>query len=70
MERAIRLAQLADEMQGPVLVVLDGDDCPAELGPALKLRARTAAQHCGVSIVIPKYEFETCREIERLVVVT
>ena len=60
LERAIRLAQLANEMRGPVLVVLDADDdCPAELGPSLKLRALPVAQHCGVSIVIPKYEFET-----------
>ena len=60
LERAIRLAQFANEMGGPVLVVLDADDdCPAELGPRLKLRALPIAQHCGVSIVIPKYEFET-----------
>jgi hypothetical protein len=60
LERAIRLAQFANEMQGPVLVVLDADDdCPAELGPILKLRAVPVAQHCAVSIVIPKYEFET-----------
>jgi|SRR5579871_197475 len=60
LERAIRLAQLANEMEGPVLVVLDADDdCPAELGRSLTLRALPIAQDCGVSIVIPKYEFET-----------
>jgi hypothetical protein len=45
-------------MQGPILVVLDADeDCPAVLGPSLKSRA-LAITH-DVSIVIPKYEFET-----------
>ena len=60
LERAIRLARIANGMDGPVLVVLDADDdCPAELGPSLKRRARAVAQDCGLSIVIPKYEFET-----------
>ncbi len=59
LERAIRLAQHLNEM-GPVLVVLDADDdCPAELGPSLKLRSLPFAQRGGVSIVIPKCEFET-----------
>jgi hypothetical protein len=56
----VRLAQLANERQGPVIVLLDADDdCPAELGPALKSRALAVARDCGVSIVIPKFEFET-----------
>lgn len=59
LERAIRLAQTANQAQGPVLVVLDADeDCPAKLGPSLKSRALGIAQPHGVSIVIPKYEFE------------
>jgi len=46
--------------QGPILVVLDADDdCPAELGPKLNKRAGALALSSDVSVVIPKYEFET-----------
>ena len=59
-ERAIGLARITKHAQGPVLVVLDSDeDCPALLGPNLKSRAGAIASLHGVSIVIPKYEFET-----------
>lgn len=58
LERAIRLARLTNE-EGPVLVVVDGDDdCPAVLGPVLKARAHAIVSATGVSIVIPKHEFE------------
>jgi hypothetical protein len=60
LERAIRLAQIAIDRNGPVFVVLDADeDAPCELGPSLKARALMIAQANGLSIVIPKYEFET-----------
>jgi hypothetical protein len=60
LERAIRLALVTNHAHGPVLVVLDADeDCPATLGPSLKSRSLTVTQAHGVSIVIPKYEFET-----------
>lgn len=60
LERAIRLAHITNHAQGPVLVVLDADeDCPAILGPHLKSRGGAFASPHGVSIVIPKYEFET-----------
>lgn len=60
LERAIRLAQINNGAQGPVLVVLDADDdCPVILGAQLKARALAIAQPRSVSIVIPKYEFET-----------
>src|SRR5437763_859272 len=59
-ERAIKLAQSTNQPHGPVLVVLDADeDCPATLGPSLKLRALACAQPQDISIIIPKYEFET-----------
>src|SRR6266404_2225088 len=60
LERAVRLAQITNHAQGPVIVLLDADeDCPAILGPNLKSRALAIAQPQSVSIVIPKYEFET-----------
>ena len=60
LERAIRLAQMTNHALGPVLVVLDADDdCPATLGPLLKSRAFAIISPDAVSIVIPKYEFET-----------
>jgi hypothetical protein len=60
LERAIRLAQTAVDGKGPVLVVLDADeDAPCELGPRLKARALMIARANRLSIVIPKYEFET-----------
>lgn len=56
LERAIRLARSTIPADGPVLVVLDADeDCPALLGPSLKARIESD----DISIVIPKYEFET-----------
>src|SRR5437868_3325461 len=60
LERAIQFAQSTNQAHGPVLVVLDADDdCPAMLGPCLKSRALALAQPGRVSIVVPKYEFET-----------
>ena len=60
LERAIRLAQTAADGRGPVFVVLDADeDAPCELGPRLKARALMIAHASRLSIVIPKYEFET-----------
>jgi hypothetical protein len=60
LERAIRLAQITNHARGPVLVVLDADeDCPAILGPNLKSRALGIVPPHSVSIVVPKYEFET-----------
>jgi len=60
LERAIRLARGTNREQGPVIVILDADDdCPAILGPSLKSRALAITSPGTVSIVIPKYEFET-----------
>jgi hypothetical protein len=60
LERAIQLAGAAVGGNGPVLVVLDGDDdAPCVLGPALKSRAHKIARPDCISIVIPEFEFET-----------
>ena len=60
LERAVRLAIANTESQAPILIVLDADDdCPAILGPQLKMRAAAAARTDLISVVIPKYEFET-----------
>jgi hypothetical protein len=60
LERAVQLATLQNDGRGPILVLLDADeDCPAQLGPSLKSRVFRLAEHHGVAIVIPKYEFET-----------
>ena len=54
LERAIRLAQINNGAQGPVLVVLDADDdCPVILSAQLKARDLRIAQPRSVSIVIP-----------------
>jgi hypothetical protein len=59
LERAIRLAQIANG-GGPVVVLLDADeDCPAVLGPSLKARANGIVEQQALSVIIPKYEFET-----------
>jgi hypothetical protein len=60
LERAVRLALLNNNRQGPVIVIIDADDhCPAELGPSLKLRATSVANGLPVSVILPQREFET-----------
>jgi hypothetical protein len=60
LERAIQLAQATIGAEGPVLVLMDADeDAPCVLGPSLKSRALAVAHSHRVSIVIPKFEFET-----------
>lgn len=42
-----------------ILVMLDADDdCPKELGPALRDRARAAAPHIPIEVVIANREYE------------
>jgi hypothetical protein len=60
LERAVQLAQSTNQPGGPILVVVDADeDCPATLGPSLRSRTLACDQPRNISIVIPKYEFET-----------
>lgn len=58
LERAIQFVQ--KRTRGPILVIVDADDdCPAILGPDLKSRSLAIIPHQRLSVVIPKYEFET-----------
>jgi Domain of unknown function (DUF4276) len=58
LEKAIRYVQM--QTLGPILVLVDADDdCPATLGPDLKSKSIAVAGHPNVSVVMPKYEFET-----------
>ena len=60
LERALRLAQLAGGPGCPIIVMLDADDdCPAVLGPSLTTRALPTVRGRGVTVVLPKHEFES-----------
>jgi Domain of unknown function (DUF4276) len=58
-ERAVDAQARRVDAAGGVLVLLDADDdCPANLGPSLLARARSARPDKLVSVVLPKREFE------------
>lgn len=60
LERAVRLAELAIGPADPIIILVDADDdCPAELGPALKTRALSVVQRRGIATIVPKHEFES-----------
>ena len=65
LDRAVKLASAKLSQQRPegipslILVLLDADnDCPAELGPLLRERARSST-HLDVECVIANTEYET-----------
>lgn len=59
LERAIELAARGCGPDGWILVLLDSDeDCPAELGPQLAQRVRTARADRRIAVVLAKVEFE------------
>ncbi|MFB3778712.1 MAG: DUF4276 family protein [Bryobacteraceae bacterium] len=59
LERAVRLAALSISGNGAILVILDSDDdCPAEVGPVLAGRVRSARPDLPSAVVLPKREFE------------
>ena len=71
----VRYLRLAAEKVGPgdgVLVLLDADkDCPAELGPATRIRAERMLPDRRVSVVLVKCEYEAwliagARSLERV----
>jgi Domain of unknown function (DUF4276) len=58
-ERAVDAQARRVDAAGGVLVLLDADDdCPADLGPLLLARAKSARPDKLVSVVLPKREFE------------
>jgi hypothetical protein len=60
LERAVELAALRAGMDGGILVLLDSDDdCPAELGPKLLARVRSARGNMPSAVVLAKREFES-----------
>ncbi|MBI4893886.1 MAG: DUF4276 family protein [Acidobacteria bacterium] len=59
LERAVELAARQVAPDGAILILLDADDdCPAQLGAALKERAVRARGDIPISVVLAKREFE------------
>jgi hypothetical protein len=60
LERAVQLAALNAGSSGGILVLLDSDgDCPAELGPQLLERVRSARSDLPSAVVVANNEFES-----------
>jgi hypothetical protein len=59
LERAVRIAAIEVAEEGAILILIDSEgDCPAQLGPALLARARTARTDQRISVVLAHQEFE------------
>ena len=60
LERYVRLAAVRAGDGGCILILLDANgDCPAEIGPFVQRRARTAGPGCRIEAVLAKCEYET-----------
>jgi hypothetical protein len=60
LEKAADFAALKAGAHGGILVLLDSDDdCPAELGPELLARVRSARADIPSAVVLAKREFES-----------
>lgn len=60
LEKAAQLAALNTGNQGGILVLLDSDDdCPAQLGPSLLERVRSARRDLPCAVVLAQKEFES-----------
>ncbi len=58
--RYVELAARRVRPKGAVLILLDAEeDCPAELGPSLKARARDLIRNVPFSVVLAKRKFES-----------
>ena len=59
LERAVELAAWNIGGKGGIFILLDSDDdCPAQLGPALRRRALKARGDLPITVVLAKREFE------------
>jgi hypothetical protein len=59
LEREVELAAWNIGGKGAIFVLLDSDDdCPAQLGPELRLRALKARGDLPIAVVLAKREFE------------
>jgi hypothetical protein len=59
LEREVELAAWNIGGKGAIFVLLDSDDdCPAQLGPELRLRALKARGDLPIAVVLAKCEFE------------
>ena len=59
LEQVVKLAALNIGGQGAIFILLDGDDdCPAHLGPELRLRALQVHDNLPIAVVLAKHEFE------------
>ena len=60
LEQVVKLATLNIGGQGAIFILLDGDDdCPAHLGPELRLRALQVRENLPITVVLAKHEFES-----------
>ena len=59
-ERYVNLAAILGAADGHILVLLDANgDCPAELGPEVLRRARTARSDRRIEVVVANREYES-----------
>ena len=59
LERYVSLAAVRAGDGGCILILLDANgDCPAEIGPLIQRRARTASPGCRIEAVLAKCEYE------------
>ena len=59
LERQVGLAARKIGGRGAIFILLDSDDdCPAQLGPELRLRALQVHDNLPISVVLAKHEFE------------
>ena len=59
LERRVEFAARKISGQGAIFILLDSDDdCPAHLGPELRLRALQVRENLPIAVVLAKHEFE------------
>ncbi len=59
LERRVEFAARKISGQGAIFILLDSDDdCPAYLGPELRIRALQVRENLPITVVLAKHEFE------------